>query len=145
MLGDVGRKKTQTTTNSWPSPRLCVSASSRGPSATGLCGSGRKAGARHTCHSTTAVEATGLVPGFPRPRPRIPSGGPSKPRVCGQRPITRTVSPTPSRARLAWHNPSPIGTGVDSAPSAPSLGQTPLSSGRENWQWRSLRDPAMKH
>lgn len=145
MLGEKRRKPQRT-----PGPPL-VSACRRArgartrPSATGPCGSGRKAGARHTCHSTTAVEATGLVPGFPRPRPRIPSGGPSKPRVCGQRPITRTVSPTPSRARLAWHNPSPIGTGVDSAPSAPSLGQTPLSSGRENWQWRSLRDPAMKH
>lgn len=74
--------------------------------------------ARHTCHSTTAVEPTGLVLGFHRPRLRIPSGGPSKPRVCGQRPITRTVSPTPSQgsaglgttrhpSALEWTQPPP--------------------------------------
>lgn len=117
---EENRRKPQRT-NSLPSPRLCVSELAglgRGPGTTGTCVSSRKLGARGTRVTQPRLSnlqgwfraSTGQGCGSPR--------GPSKPRVCGQRPITGTVSPTPSQgssglgttrhpSALEWTQPPP--------------------------------------
>lgn len=75
---------------------------------------------------------------------RSPLGDPPSHRVCGPSPAQCLQHPP--RARLAWAQPvtHQHWSGLSPLP-VPSLGQTPKSSGRENWLWRSLRDQAVKY
>lgn len=150
MFGDVGRKKMQTTTNSLPSSHLCVSVSARawgwdeGPAPPAcVCPAGRRAREAHMslnhCHLTYRAGS-----GLPQAKDADSLWGPVQatcvwPEAHHQNSVSNTLP------GLGWpgHNPSTLEWTQPLR--KPSLGQTPKSSGRENWLWRSLRDQAMKY